>query len=306
MDLSENNFETLPSNIGLLSRLTTLDLTENNIGALPEGFFSNLTSLETFNISYNSLTVIGDNMPNCPALTTMQLSYNKLAQLPATLGTLNALEYLYVRQNKLSGAALSTLGDLPRLKVLDLSANLLTSIPNEWASLPSIEQIIMQQNQLNTAFPLFLKVLNSLSVLDLSNNNLNHALPDMNVGDFAGLVLLNLAYNDFTATISDLSASDTLQHLSLNALTGKIHRRLATWPRYTASHWYVRAIDPNCVLHANDLVRVLTLLSHSSLVQSSNKLTGFIPIELINLPVLSTLDLSSNTFQGSFQDGSAT
>jgi Leucine-rich repeat (LRR) protein len=154
----------------------------------------------------------------------MQLSYNKLAQLPATLGTLNALEYLYVRQNKLSGAALSTLGDLQRLKVLDLSANLLTSIPNEWSSLPSIEQIIMQQNQLNTAFPLFLKVLNSLSVLDLSNNNLNQALPDMNVGDFAGLVTLNLAYNDFTATISDLSALDTLQYLSLNgnALTGKI------------------------------------------------------------------------------------
>ena len=135
LDLDGNRLSgEIPAELGNLSNLTVLSLDHNKLsGAIPPelGQLSNLTDLELWN---NELSgEIPDEIIGLTELRTLDLDRNKLTgTLPAALGSLENLGALWISRNQITGSIPPELGNLSRLYWLGLHSNELTGeIPAE-------------------------------------------------------------------------------------------------------------------------------------------------------------------------------
>lgn len=162
-DIEELNLSPLESSKThqILPRLLYLDLSYNQLKAVPPDFFSSLVALDTLNISNNCLdNFMVDTESPLNTLKTLDLSFNNLQNLTFKGNTLSALETLYLQgnvlntldsrifhlssitnlhlqfnelsicgpqQNQTSGCV--SLFCIPTLRYLYLAANKLTSLP---------------------------------------------------------------------------------------------------------------------------------------------------------------------------------
>ena len=143
LGLSENPLAgTIPSTLGLLTLLTSLDLSLNQLtGTIPStlGNLSQLNSVDLYNNQFSG--TIPSALGNLIQLTYLDLDINQLSgPIPSTLGNLTKLEYLYLDTNQLSGTIPSTLGNLTQLTRLFLHNNtqLNGTIPATLCSIPNI------------------------------------------------------------------------------------------------------------------------------------------------------------------------
>ena len=128
LELSGNNLRgTLPADLGTLSNLITLDLSDNRLsGAIPD--LTALTRLTTLNLGDNQMsgTIPGD-LGSLTGLKTLSLRGNGLTgAIPEELGDLTDLDALYLDKNQLTGPIPATLGDLNQLAVTRFAGNTLT------------------------------------------------------------------------------------------------------------------------------------------------------------------------------------
>ncbi|EPS59195.1 hypothetical protein M569_15614, partial [Genlisea aurea] len=115
----------LSPRIGILKKLTTLELQGNGIrGSIPETF-GNLTSLTMLNLESNRLS----------------------GEIPSSLGNLKELTFLILSQNNLSGEVPESLSTLSNLTDLQLASNCLTGNVSE--KLFGIPKHNFTGNQLN-------------------------------------------------------------------------------------------------------------------------------------------------------------
>uniref|UniRef100_H3DN11 Disease resistance R13L4/SHOC-2-like LRR domain-containing protein n=1 Tax=Tetraodon nigroviridis TaxID=99883 RepID=H3DN11_TETNG len=100
LDLSCNQINKLPDNIGNLKSLTRLDLRSNKLQALPQSI-GNLSQLTYLNASNNFLTAEGlpPSIGSLTNLKTLNLGLNKLNSLPPTFAGLHALQVLKLFYN---------------------------------------------------------------------------------------------------------------------------------------------------------------------------------------------------------------
>ena len=96
LDLSGNDLEGLPSEIGRLQSLERLILGKwddeeggkgNCLTAIPQEIFS-LTNLKELSIAYNQITAIPDAIANLANLTELYLSYNQITAIPDAIASL--------------------------------------------------------------------------------------------------------------------------------------------------------------------------------------------------------------------------
>ncbi|XP_052188012.1 receptor protein kinase-like protein ZAR1 [Diospyros lotus] len=109
LDLSQNFFNgSLTTSLTQCKRLTTLDLSHNNfIGSLPDGFGTNLISLEKLDLSFNKFSgPIPDDIGNLSNLHgTVDFSHNLYSgSIPPSLGNLPEKVYIDLTYNNLSGS----------------------------------------------------------------------------------------------------------------------------------------------------------------------------------------------------------
>lgn len=86
--------------IGLLEKLTRLNLSRNRINELPDEFFR-LRELKYLNLSHNGLEDISADLSDLVMLEFLDLSNNQLEQLPGGIGFLTRLTDLSIHHNKL-------------------------------------------------------------------------------------------------------------------------------------------------------------------------------------------------------------
>ena len=204
----------IPPELGLLTQLRRLILSDNDLtGPIPPEL-GRLTQLQELNISSAAATIFagvrgqltGPIPPELGALTKLKrldLGFNELSGLiPPELGALTNLQWLYLYSNELSGPIPPELGALTQLRVLQLSDNSLTGpIPPELGALkPALNTLDLNSNSLTGPIPPELGALTSLGWLSLFDNELSGPIPP-ELGALTRLTLLQLSGNSLTGPI---------------------------------------------------------------------------------------------------------
>ncbi|XP_064648999.1 E3 ubiquitin-protein ligase LRSAM1-like [Lineus longissimus] len=93
LDLHDNEFVTLPDDIGQLVHLQVLNVEGNKLKQLPSNI-GHLTSLQTINVRRNKIKELPSSMSSLASLRTLEISDNLIAKLPRNLCEVKTLENL--------------------------------------------------------------------------------------------------------------------------------------------------------------------------------------------------------------------
>ncbi|CAL9210606.1 unnamed protein product [Musa hybrid cultivar] len=329
--LQRNNFSgKLPSFSGL-SNLQYAYLGNNQFDAIPSDFFVGLTSLQVLSLDMNPLNqstgwVLPPDLADSAQLMNLSLvGCNLAGPLPEFLGTMHSLSVLKLSYNNLTGTIPASYSGLP-LQILWLNNQIgpkLTGSLDVIASMTMLKDVWLHGNQLTGPIPSSIGGLTSLTRLWL-NNNLLVGLVPQNLTSLPQLQSLQLDNNMFMGPIPKVSFNFTYAYNSfcqstpgipcspeVTALLEFLER--VNYPSKLAASWSgndpcaslwsgVSCFDgkvsvinlPNLQLNGtispslgklNDLVDVRL---------GGNNLDGMIPVNMTNLKLLKTLDLSSN------------
>eukprot|EP00249_Psilotum_nudum_P026969 c34139_g1_i1 orf=664-1884(+) len=182
--------------------------------------------------------------------------------IPNTLGKLSNLQFLGLSRNFLSGSIPDSVANLKQLETLDLSYNRLTGgIPESVGSLPNLNTLMLCHNSLTGRIPSFVSA--HLGHVDLKQNRLDGALPYLP----SSLQFLSLSYNLLSGSLQNIASLYNLVYLDLsfNQLSGSVPYSIFGFKL-------------------------------NSLFLQRNFLSG--PLQLTELVVIPTVDLSFNTFSG--------
>ncbi|KAJ8308169.1 hypothetical protein KUTeg_013043 [Tegillarca granosa] len=167
LNLSSNNLEELPSEIGCLRGLQELSVSDNSIQELPESL-GTLCNLKILKLAHNKIQILPDFLSFLTCLELLDISNNALLLLPANIGELRNLQLLYAGGNKLEEIP-SGLYSLLSLKVLDIKANHLQSLQDNIKQLLRLEVLDVTDCDLDT-FPKGLVYCSSLISLHAAFN----------------------------------------------------------------------------------------------------------------------------------------
>jgi len=176
LDLHNNHLKSIPMGLRRLERLTTLNLSKNNLGndslqiigqMLPlrelrlgenalEGTlgsqFCSLSNLEVLDLHDNGLSALSSDLQDVSSLRVLNVAGNKLASVPFDSLAFLPLAELNVARNRLNGSLFpSSIDGLPQLKALDVASNALTSLTNDrLIHLASLQDLNVTENRLKT------------------------------------------------------------------------------------------------------------------------------------------------------------
>ncbi|PWA36683.1 protein kinase-like domain-containing protein [Artemisia annua] len=204
-------FGSLPSSIGSLVGLTTLQLHTNRFKGKVPTTIGKLQKLQLLGLNNNQFS----------------------GPIPDAIGNLSLLNKLYLYSNKLVGHIPSSLGNCTKLNGLSLAENRFSGkIPKQLLQLPSLTNFLdLSHNNLSGSIPSEIKDLKMLSELYLSYNNLSGIITS-SLSECISLTLLYLNGNQFQGLIpSSLSSLGALEvlYISQNNLSGKIPQFLEKW-----------------------------------------------------------------------------
>ncbi|XP_062027293.1 receptor-like protein EIX1 [Rosa rugosa] len=285
LDLSSNDFGgmIIPKFIGSLSQLKELKLAYANFSGPVPPQLGSLSNLHTLDLSEN-YDVHSENLEwlsHLSSLRYLNMSYidlSKVVNLPQSLSKLTSLTELRLLQCHLHDVnlrSLSFINSSTSLQLLDVSRNSLNSSIFYWIANVSSNfvHIDLWDNNLEGPIPDVFTSMLSLVTLDLSSNQLEGGIPK-GFQNLCSLESLGLAGNQLSENIEDsvktLScAENTLENLYLS--DNQFWGSLPDLARFSK-------------------LRVLDL--------SRNQLNGSVPESVGQLSSLETLSLSGNSLSG--------
>ncbi|KAH0701095.1 hypothetical protein KY284_015310 [Solanum tuberosum] len=328
LNISDMGFSgTIPSQLGNLSFLVSLDLSYNYFhGELPLEF-SRLRKLRAINLSFNNFTgeipkFLGDfqdlqmlslennsfsgfipsSISNMKNLGFLNLRYNNLeGNIPAGIAALRSLKWLSFGFNKLNGSNVLSMFNISTLEYLDLrNAGLTGDFPSDLCGrLPRLQKLGLNFNMLSGEIPRRISECSQLQVLLLMENNLIGTIPG-ELGKLQLLQQLALGNNKLEGTIpNEIGHLHNLKQLGLeqNALTGSIPLSIFNISSLQVLSMWDNKLEGPLPREVGNLtmVNVLDL--------GMNSLTGVLPDEIGNLQELLMLKLDFNNFSGSIPIG---
>ncbi|KAF7076703.1 hypothetical protein CFC21_081317 [Triticum aestivum] len=230
LDLSGTNLSTivqwLPV-VSMLPSLKVLRLSDCNLRASSYSLqISNLTSLETLDLSYNfyNTSITPNWFWGLTGLKYLDISWNGLyGQFPDEIGNMTSMVMFDLQMNNLVGMISSNLQNLCSLeKFYARGNNINGSITEFFLRLPScswnkLTRVLLSSNNLTGSLPTKLKPLSNLSGLILGNNKLTGPVP-LWIGELMKLTELDLSYNNLEGFINEehLSGLESLEKLWLS------------------------------------------------------------------------------------------
>ncbi|KAK2651139.1 hypothetical protein Ddye_018628 [Dipteronia dyeriana] len=323
LSISNNRLNgTIPKTIGKLFELEVLDLSSNLLeGMLIEAHMSNLSRLSYIDLSDNSLTLnfgsawvppfqlqtirlgscrLGPHFPewlhtqkNCSLIDISDAGISDI--VPSWFWDLSPDKYyLNVSYNHMKGTVpdLSMkFGDHPGI---DLSSNDFEGpIPPVPSNLTSLN---LSKNRFSGSISFLCTVLGEIFTnLDLSDNFLTGELPNCWL-QLQDLVVLNLANNNFSGRIPDLSSAKcSIQSLYLrnNNFIGGLPSSLKMCQELKFINVGENGFSGKIPTWIGESLPNLVVLS-----LRSNRFNGSIPLQLCQLPYVQVLDFSLNNISG--------
>jgi len=159
VNLGNNLFTgSLPSELGLLRQLETLDVSSNQLTAELPGQLGSLPNLAILDVSDNLFGgTLSTEFGRLPKVESFNASFNELTgPIPSELGNLRNLRLLFdLSSNRFSGTIPPALGRINgRLRVMNLNDNRLTgNIPETFSQLTSLNLLSLQQTRLRGTMP---------------------------------------------------------------------------------------------------------------------------------------------------------
>lgn len=155
LSLRYNYLKRLPSIIGQLQHLETLNLSNNRFLASSKWeALEQLAQLKSLNLNYalQNFKTLPAALGNLQGLVELHLTGNQLRYLPNSMSQLQQLERLYCDANDFDYFP-TVITALPRLKYLQISARALHDLPYDILSLQHIEEVkFMAKSQKNTPY----------------------------------------------------------------------------------------------------------------------------------------------------------
>jgi len=169
--------KSLPDSIGNLTKLTELNIHNNQLTSLPDSL-GNLTNLTELNIHNNQLTSLPDSMRNLTKLQVLIISQNKLTSLSDSIGKLTNLTNLSIYDNQLTRLP-DSIGNLTKLANFILCANKLFELPDSIGNLTNLRNLDISYNYFRVLPKTMITnlLLNHLVHINISNNHYNLKLP---------------------------------------------------------------------------------------------------------------------------------
>ena len=311
----------IPKQLGSLSNLQSLDLSDNRLTGSIAAELLDLANLQELYLGGNLLTgCVPDGLRDVPNNDIARLGLPFCSEHPCVsggavvdatnTGLKSDCERLLAARDTLAGtASLNWSADTPitewngvvlggthgHVTELGLGAlGLNGRIPKELGSLANLTHLYLDDNQLTGEIPPELGGLSNLTELSLDNNQLTGEIPP-ELGGLSNLTYLILAVNQLTGGIPpELGGLANLRWLYLggNGLTGEIPPELGGLSNLTG-----------LVLADNGLTGEIppelgSLANLTELYLDNNQLTGEIPPELGGLSNLQGLRLWDNQLTG--------
>jgi Leucine-rich repeat (LRR) protein len=275
--LDDNNLiGTIPSSIGNLVKLTSIDLGFNQLsGSIPSSI-GNLVNLQYLYLHFNQLIgSIPSSIGNLVNLRELWLYVNQLiGSIPSSIGNLVNLQYLELEVNKLSGSIPSSIGNLVNLHDLQLNNNQLSgSIPSSIGNLVNLQYLELYANQLIGSIPSSIGNLVNLRLLWLHNNQLSGSIPS-SIGNLVNLQVLYLYINQLSGSIPSSIGNlvhATNMNLGQNQLSGSIPSSIGNLVNLRQLYLNNNQLSGEIPLPKNKL-KYLTYvdISYNQLVQNTN------------------------------------
>lgn len=128
LDLSNNDLQDVPNELGKLKRLVQLDLSNNNLQQLSPNM-GNMDGLVFMNVENNQLVELPDNMWKMESLVIVRANFNSITFLSDSIKLCPSLSQLLLSNNKLKMLP-ETIAETPKLFVLNVMDNQIMSIPS--------------------------------------------------------------------------------------------------------------------------------------------------------------------------------
>ena len=253
--------------------LSLMDLSFNNLDAVPSEAISSMNKLTELNLKNNIITSLGENAFYSESLTELDLSHNGLniVHNAAFQGVVNHLEKLVMQHCQLITSQLSPIKPLASLIHLDLS-----------------------HNDIDAVLPDFFELMNQLEIFSIESNNVATLTANTFSGLGPSMQVLNIASNSITQiangafshlseldelSLNDQDLSATLTEQTFNGLENTLKVLHLESTNFQDSQW--------------NSVHSLTHLNH--LVLKSNSLTDVPDLFFRDHTNMEILDLGVNS-----------
>ncbi|CAG2162598.1 unnamed protein product [Oppiella nova] len=200
LDMSNNQLVALPPKFfqPVATSLTELYLQNNSISVLPPGLFNALGQTVLLDLSHNEITShwIGtDTFADLIRLVQLDLAFNRLSRIDAqTFRSQYSLEVLQLHHNEIETIADTAFQSLYNLHTLVLSHNRLTRLDAlSLSGLHVLNTLAVDSNKLDFIHGQAFKNITNLMELNASSNRLESVPPAINTLQF--LRSLDLSYN---------------------------------------------------------------------------------------------------------------
>ncbi|GKB31922.1 leucine-rich repeat-containing protein [Tanacetum coccineum] len=315
LNLAANNFNftQIPSRFGSFASLLDLNLSNSGFSGQIPGELSQLTSLQSLDLSsvfsYGTrslkletpnLTTLVQNLTRLRYLylDNVNISSQKFDWCQGLSASLRNLEVLSLSNCQLSGPLDDSLGELQSLSIIRLALNKLSSpVPDFFANFKNLTVLNLASCNLTGTFPKKVIQLESLQILDLSvNTNLYGSLPDFPInGSLRSLVLSTTNFSgEIPQSIGNLKKRIYIDRAALRPIS------VEELPKSMENLTQLSYLD----LYSNKFIgeipsfKLCKNLTHIDL--SRNGLSGMIPSDHFqDLNNLISVDLGFNTFNGS-------
>eukprot|EP00055_Hartaetosiga_balthica_P016502 m.104782 g.104782 ORF g.104782 m.104782 type:complete len:1280 (-) comp9119_c0_seq2:1568-5407(-) len=275
--------------------IKTIDLSGNNMLALPKGLLTGLTSLRSLYLNSNQLpTIDEDFFTDTHNLHILWMYNNHIKTLPNQIfNGLSQLFTLSLHNNQLETISRDLFANLPNIHLLDLSSNHISFIDeNALTGLHNLTVLALARNNIfnlpeNTDF--FKDVPNLMELL--LGNNFIVSIPDYFLGDLSRLTSLELHANELRSLPETLFHTTTslkklwLQDNSFYTLPQQLFSSLSQLQDLRLDNNNIKSFTP---------AHIASLHNLKSLALDENDLSTLHETTFQSVPLLEVVDLSRN------------
>ncbi|ONI18143.1 hypothetical protein PRUPE_3G199200 [Prunus persica] len=293
LDLSDNhfNFSQIPSRFGDdLSSLTYLNLSNSLFSGEIPPEISKLSKLSTLDLSFNDLKVDDDSFP-------LKLTKGNMRSLVQNLTAIKQLHLNWVEMYSTVPDILVNASSLTSLQLRGCGLN--GEFPIGIFHLPNLEVLhLLYNSNLTGYFPDFNRS-NALKKLNVANTNFSGQLPN-SLGNLHSLIVFVISSCNFHPNVpSSLGNLTQLNYLDMFSFNDVSKGKMGEFPSFVSNLTQLEFLDLSDTEISGQIPSWLMKLTQlTSLSLDENNLQGPIPRSLFQLKNLEYLSLSGNNLSG--------